>query len=379
MDNTVDTGSFLDLLKQAKKSTDEAFASSPLVTRASKKVQDALKDTLAKTTNAVDIVAQKVKLNFKVLQDYDIDTSDLDTKTPPNEAIHVIVNWIVALFKDIIVKVNDQGEILAFTVAKLSEVLDRDANKDDLKQKHDDLEKHLTQRCDKIEKKCDDLANVDFSAAIQPDLTATKEELQKKHDDLEQQFAVKHAALEKNYDEVRQRCLKGNLIVSSPNRKTRNGRVIPSLANHVSDWDRFGKWRRENDMEMVIRLVQMKTGHLIDENDVIACHPLGNREKNTFIISVNNRTSDSAWDCITKGMMTADNNFSPDNVFINFQLTKRRGEISKEVRDAKKANLIKSYDIDVNGRIFVRNNGNDKQKIEILDLEQIRQYFQVGT
>jgi hypothetical protein len=73
--------------------------------------------------------------------------------------------------------------------------------------------------------------------------------------------------------------------------------------------------------------------------------------------------------------MTADNNFTDENVFINFLLTKRRGHICKEVRKAKKYNLIKNYDIDANGRIFVKNIGADTKAYEIIDLEDIRKYF----
>ena len=126
-------------------------------------------------------------------------------------------------------------------------------------------------------------------------------------------------------------------------------------------------------MEMVLRMVAMKTGAHIQECDVIACHPLGRREKNTFILSINNRAPMSSWEIITKGMMTADNNFSYDNVFINFQLTKRRGEISKEVRKAKKDNLIKSYETDANGRIYVKN--LDNNFVEIIEIEDIMKYF----
>ena len=81
----------------------------------------------------------------------------------------------------------------------------------------------------------------------------------------------------------------------------------------------------------------------------------------------------SGWDVITKGMVTAENNFSSANVFINFQLTKRRGEICKEIRRAKKDNLIKSYDIDANGRIHVKT--LDNKNSEIVDIEDITKYF----
>ena len=73
----------------------------------------------------------------------------------------------------------------------------------------------------------------------------------------------------------------------------------------------------------------------------------------------------SAWDMITRAMLSPDNNFSKDNVFINFQLTKRRGDICKEVRQAKKDNIIKSYEIDTNGRIFVKYVGENTQRFEL--------------
>ena len=171
--------------------------------------------------------------------------------------------------------------------------------------------------------------------------------------------------------------MKGNLIISSPERTTPRGQHIPTLAKHVMIWDRFGNWRCENDMEMVLRLVTMKTGAPIQECDVVACHPLGRRDRNTYILSVNNRAPMSSWDIITKGMVTAENNFSYDNVFINFQLTKRRGEICKEVRKAKKDNLIKSYETDANGRIYVKN--MDNKFVEIIEIEDIRKYFPCGN
>jgi hypothetical protein len=40
---------------------------------------------------------------------------------------------------------------------------------------------------------------------------------------------------------------------------------------------------------MYQRLVEMKTGVWVHERDVIACHPLGRRERNTYILSVINR------------------------------------------------------------------------------------------
>ena len=146
---------------------------------------------------------------------------------------------------------------------------------------------------------------------------------------------------------------------------------IPSLAKHRMFWDRFGIWRCETDVEMIQRLLELKTGVWVDERDITACHPLGRRERNTYILSINNRTPLSSWDMITRGMMTAENNFSNANLFLNFQLTKKRGEICKEVRNAKKGNIVQSYEIDMNGRIFVKYVGTDNKSYEIINLEDI--------
>ena len=132
METIIDKAAFSTLLSKAKDSTEEAIARGPLVRRASKKVEEALKDTLAKTANAAGVVAQKVKINFKVFQDHD--SSKLDQETP-DKALHSAFNWLVELFRDIIDKINDQGEILAFIVTKLGEILDNHASKDLLKEK----------------------------------------------------------------------------------------------------------------------------------------------------------------------------------------------------------------------------------------------------
>ena len=107
---------------------------------------------------------------------------------------------------------------------------------------------------------------------------------------MEKQFNDKYSDLESKCDEMRQRGLKGNLIVSSPARTTSGGNTIPSLVKHEMFWDRYGNWRCETDMEMIQRLVELKTGVWVDERDITACHPVGRRERNTFVLAINNRS-----------------------------------------------------------------------------------------
>ena len=53
-------------------------------------------------------------------------------------------------------------------------------------------------------------------------------------------------------------------------------------------------------------------------------------------------------------------NFSQDNVFLNFQLTKKRNELNKTVRQAKKDKKISKYGVDQNGRTTVKVKANSK-------------------
>ena len=154
---------------------------------------------------------------------------------------------------------------------------------------------------------------------------------------MKKEFDVKHEELEMKCDEARQRGLKGNLIVSSPARMTPRGAVVTHAVQQETQYPHG--WSRESMLEMVLRMVHTKTNVWIQPSDVIACHPIGKRDSHTFILSVANRRPGSAWDQLTHGMATGEN-FTRDDIFINYQLTKRRGELSKEVRNAKNQNKI---------------------------------------
>ena len=45
------------------------------------------------------------------------------------------------------------------------------------------------------------------------------------------------------------------------------------------------------------------------------------------------------------------------------------------MRNAKKENIVKNYEIDANGSIFVKYGGLDNKAYEIIDLEDIQKYF----
>ena len=321
MSNEILVKPFQDLYNAAKQSSEESIASPSLANRVSKKAQEALLEALGDATKAAKVAAQKAKLSFTYFgQKEDEEDLHIDGKTP----LRTVVHWLVVGFKDVMEKINDQGEVIGAIVKKLGDVLDGEISKEELRQKHDEL----VQKCEDLEKRIEERGERDENDTTD-ELKQKQADLEKKTSDMEEVFGKKCNALNKDYDEVRQRGLKGNLIISSPERTTRGGYHIPSLAKHDMFWDRHGIWRSENDMEMVQRLVESKTGVWVHERDITACHPLGRRERNSFILCISNRSPMSSWDIITRGMMSADNNFSYDNVFLNFQLTKRRGRSAR--------------------------------------------------
>ena len=370
MTSKVSTASFQQLYNAAKQSTEESIASSSIGNKASKRVQEALLETLGDAAKAAKVAAQKAKLNFKYFEKKQADNEgdlNIDNKT----TVTTVVNWLLDMFKDVIDKINDQGELIGAIAKKLGDFKDSEASNENLRQEHDALVKKF----DDLKKQLDERGEHGDNLNSNVELKQKQVDLEKKTSDMKEVFEQKYDDLDKKYDEVRQRGLKGNLIISSPTRTTNRGHNIPTLVQHRMFEDQYSAWRSETDMEMVQRLVELKTGIWIDEREITACHPLGRRERNTFIICIANRSPLSSWDMITRGMATADNNFSNDNIFINFQLTKRRGEICKEVRIAKKEEKVKNYEIDANGRIFVKYAGYDNKNYEIINIEDIEKYF----
>ena len=235
-----------------------------------------------------------------------------------DSSITVAVNWLVNIVKSIIIKVNEHAELIKFN------------------------QKHADKKADREE------------------ITA----LEKKNDFLENEI-----------DEVRQRGLKGNLIVSSPDTQTKK-----SLLTCAKITDRVtGTERLEDQTELVCRLILLKTGVRVPTQDISACHPLARKGTTTsFIIRITNRKPGSAWDTLAAGLLTGKNkesktNFSDDNVFINFQLTQKRNALAKAIRDKKRERKLAKYGCDQNGKFTVKTKSDSKwQEIKsIKELEGI--------
>ena len=169
-------------------------------------------------------------------------------------------------------------------------------------------------------------------------------------------------------DETRQRGIKVNLIISSPE----NGQG-DTLAKHITVGG-----EKESDTDMVIRLIGQKTGVIVHKTDVVACHPMGkNKENHAYVIRLASRQEGSAWHVITEGMRTGknyslDQNFTKDRVYINYQLTNKRAQLAMAVRKARLDKHIHKYYIDQNGVIKIRKTAEkDDKYIKVNSLEHL--------
>ena len=119
--------------------------------------------------------------------------------------------------------------------------------------------------------------------------------------------------------------MKGNLIVSCP---AKNG---TTKAVHEEVTEGANK-RLESDTEMVVRLINEKAQVKFPLQDVMACHPMGDSDKNMYVIRVIIRKPGSAWDSLVAAMRKASNMDRKVHMYINFQLTQERAALTKAVR-----------------------------------------------
>ena len=147
---------------------------------------------------------------------------------------------------------------------------------------------------------------------------------------------------EDEVDELRQRGLKGNFIITSYPNHTKGK---PSLI-------RTEQQLKEDNVSVtqhVISLAKDKYGVDLPESDIMACHHLPN---GTLILRVWNRRPGSAWEKIVDGIKTGVN--SEFNVYFNFHLTNHRSALLYKIRCLKKEGKISKFFSDENGHIKVR-------------------------
>lgn len=155
-------------------------------------------------------------------------------------------------------------------------------------------------------------------------------------------------------DEGRQRELKGNLILSSPHNHKKN---------LVSLFPKDEELGERSLKDHVLELINNKWGVRIPEADIQALHRLPN---NSIVLRVWRRTEGSAWSKLVDKIKTGGLEGKRDmNLFLNFQLTRRRGELVREMRNLKKDGLIFKFWTDENGVITFKANKEDASKVKV--------------
>ena len=181
--------SFQELVTNLHKSTQESTNETPLFKNATQKIKDSLGEsfknfkeriTLKELTNPrFDITESGKKMNLSNganPNEYSIQKDDPGNPGKNNQAA---LNWFTKILKNVIDKVHENGHIIKVFCEHLSTVMD---NLESINNKNDDLKSQL-------------------------------EDMTKKYKDL----LEKNDSIENECDEVRQRNMMGNLIVSSPN------------------------------------------------------------------------------------------------------------------------------------------------------------------
>ena len=155
---------------------------------------------------------------------------------------------------------------------------------------------------------------------------------------------VDKEVMARQLDEARQRGMKGNIIIS-----TKRGK------QHLLEPSRSGG-SLEKETAMAIRIIANKTGVHLLEDDILACHRIGRKEAPAYVIRILNQKAGTGWETLSAGMTSGRGplgNFINDDIFLNFQLTDGRRELLKNVREARKKELLKKFKVDANGKIWI--------------------------
>ena len=117
-----------------------------------------------------------------------------------------------------------------------------------------------------------------------------------------------------------------------------------------------------------MKLIKQKYDVHIPAEDIQACHYLPTKSNGktlytAILIRIWNRRAQSAWSHLKTKILSGEGNNSL-NVFVNFQLTKRRNTLAFHLRNIKKEQKIVKYFTDENGHLsFKKSESSPKTKI----------------
>ena len=154
--------------------------------------------------------------------------------------------------------------------------------------------------------------------------------------------------LESQVDENATRLRKGTLICSSSS-KEGHSLLQPIMARSNGANVSTNNKCTEDELVQVLELIQKKYRVQLVPSNISASHWLPN---GSFIIRFNDRGINSPWQKLVEAMAEGgDRNI---NLFLNFNLTRKRLSLLAEVRRFKKEKKIEKYEVNENGQISIR-------------------------
>jgi hypothetical protein len=209
------------------------------------------------------------------------------------------------------------------------------------------------------------------------------------HPDKQEQEDTKQQLrfLKDENDEIKQRNLKGNVILNSPD--------IPSKNLHtIIKTDEALKKENKTIKDHAKELVREHYGIEIQDSDLAACHRL--KGPGSILVKFNNRCNDSAYSSLVKAIKRGGlkgeerrnakskeekSHIKLPNFFICFHLTKRRGMLVQHLKKLKRNGDINNFSSDQNGAIYMqvkrdgawepitRQFGDDESKCTLTEIE----------
>ena len=164
-------------------------------------------------------------------------------------------------------------------------------------------------------------------------------------DDLEKQSRAQGDLL----DEIQQRSMKGNLILSGV-----AGKNKPSLIKPQEQL----KQEKVTTTTYACQLIKTKYNVVVPENDIQACHYLPN---NTILVRFWNRKEGSPWDHLTTEIKKGGK--KEVGLYANFQLTNKRNSLMYHLRSMKKEGKISKLFSNENGQLGLKVSDTSEKKV----------------
>jgi len=150
-------------------------------------------------------------------------------------------------------------------------------------------------------------------------------------------------------DEIQQRSMKGNIILSGV-----PGKDKPSLIKSQEQL----KQEKVTSTNYACQLIKSKYNVTVPENDIQACHYLPN---NTILVRFWNRKEGTAWDHLTTEIKKGGK--KEVGLFANFQLTSRRNSLMYHLRSMKKEGKISKLFSNENGQLGLKVSDSSEKKV----------------